>query len=324
LKIEGGVDSKYELFGGTNATDNSGILRYIRLEYAGKAVNPGDEINGLSLYAVGSGTIVDYIEVLRGYDDAFEIYGGTVNCKHLIAYNCADDDFDFDDGYVGKIQFAVSIKDPAFTDPKGTSGDISNNFECDNVNPSSGFLLNRAPITFPVMSNITAIGPNSSTNPDFGVGMRWRRGSKFILANSVVVGGQDAAIRIDDDSTLAYFHRGTSAMYNSYLHNFGGRYVQVAAATTIAGGTVVDSLGIATRLDVNYFTKRVLDVATLKMAAPFNNAAPNLLPTTGSPLLAGAKFDFGTLADAFFEKVTYVGAFDGTTNWTTGWAVFNK
>jgi hypothetical protein len=154
--------------------------------------------------------------------------------------------------------------------------------------------------------------------------MRWRRGSKFILANSVVVGGQDAAIRIDDDSTLAYFHRGTSAMYNSYLHNFGGRYVQVAAATTIAGGTVVDSLAIATRLDVNYFTKRVLDVATLNMAAPFNNAAPNLLPTTGSPLLAGAKFDFGTLADAFFEKVTYVGAFDGTTNWTTGWAVFNK
>ena len=324
IKIEGGVDSKYEVFGGTNSTDNSGIIRYVRIEYAGKAVNPGDEVNGLSLYGVGSGTTIDYVEVLRGYDDAFEIFGGTVNCKHLIAYNSADDDFDFDDGYVGKIQFAISIKDPAFTDPKGTTGDISNNFEVDNVNPANGFLLTRTPITFPVMSNFTAIGPNSTANPDYGVGMRWRRGSKFILANSVVVGGQKGGMRIDDDSTIAYFHRGTSAFYNSYLNNFGGKYVLVPAATTIAGGTVVDSLAIATRLDQTYFTKQVLDVATLMMGAPFNNAAPNLRPTAGSPLLTGAKFDFGTLTDAFFEKVTYVGAFDATNDWTAGWAVFNR
>jgi hypothetical protein len=108
------------------------------------------------------------------------------------------------------------------------------------------------------------------------------------------------------------------------LNNFAGKYILVPASTTIAGGTLVDSLAIATRLDQTYFTKQVLDVATLMMGAPFNNAAPNLRPTAGSPLLAGAKFDFGTLNDAFFEKVTYVGALDATNDWTAGWAVFNR
>ena len=112
--MEGGIDPAYASFGGTNDAHSSGTLRYVRIEYAGKAVNPGDEVNGLSLYAVGSGTTIDYVEVVRGLDDAFEFFGGTVNCKHLIAYNSADDDFDMDDGYRGMIQFAISVKDPAF------------------------------------------------------------------------------------------------------------------------------------------------------------------------------------------------------------------
>lgn len=328
-KLEGGVDSKFELFGGSNPTDNSGVLKYVRIEYAGKAVNPGDEVNGLSLYGVGSGTTIDYIEVLRGLDDAFEIFGGTVNCKHLIAYNTADDDFDFDDGYIGKIQFAISIKDPQFTDPKGTTGDVSNNFEVDNVNPSNGFLLSKTPISFPVMSNFTAIGPNKLSNPpsvspDYGWGMRWRRGAKFILANSAVIGGQDGGLRIQEDSTVAYYLRpgGSSAFYNSYVHTFGGKVVDVPFYTTLA--FPYDEAAVTLRTTTTYFSTIVTDPATLKLGDPFNNANPNLKPTAGSPLLTGAKFDFGTLTDAFFDKVVYVGAFDGTTDWTTGWAVFNK
>lgn len=325
IKIEGGVDSKYELFGGTNATDNSGIIRYVRIEYAGKAVNPGDEVNGLSLYGVGSGTIVDYVEVLRGYDDAFEIFGGTVNCKHLIAYNSADDDFDFDDGYVGKIQYAISIKDPAFTDPKGTTGDVSNNFEVDNVNPANGFLLNRTPITAPTMSNFTAIGPNNAAgvSVDYGWGMRWRRGAKFVLANSVVIGSQNGCFRLQEDSTIAYHQRGISAFYNSYMHTATKKVIDVQTGLTIPGLTY-DSTSVATQLQNTYFSKIVADPATLMLGAPFNNAAPNLKPLTGSPLLTGSKFDFGNLNDAFFDKVTFVGALDASNDWTAGWAIFNK
>jgi hypothetical protein len=94
--IEGGVGKKY---GGTNDADNSGIMKYVRIEFAGIADAPGSEINGLTLGAVGSGTTIDYIQVTYGNDDAYEFFGGTVNAKHLIGYATADDDFDFDFGY---------------------------------------------------------------------------------------------------------------------------------------------------------------------------------------------------------------------------------
>ena len=323
--VEGGVDAAFSAFGGTNNEDNSGTLKYVRIEYGGKAVNPGDEVNGLSLYGVGSGTIIDYVQIVRGLDDAFEFFGGTVNAKHLIAYNCADDDFDMDDGFRGKIQFAVSVKDPEFTDAKGTSGDVSNNFECDNVNPSNGFLLTRAPITFPVLSNFTAVGPNNGAgvSVDYGWGMRWRRGSKFILANSIVIGSKKGGLRIQEDSTIDYYVNGVSAFYNSFLN-------------AVANPVDVE-LGNALKGDVTYDVQSVTDLTTTTdksqilasadeagLTDPFNNAAPDLKPSASSPALTGALFDLGDLNADFFEKVSYRGAFDGTTDWTAQWAVWGK
>src|SRR5678809_246914 len=251
--MEGGLDPAYSAFGGTNDAHSSGTLKYVRIEYAGKAVNPGDEVNGLSLYAVGSGTTIDYVEVVRGLDDAFEFFGGTVNCKHLIAYNSADDDYDMDDGYRGMIQFAISIKDPHFTDNKGTTGDVSNNFEVDNVNPANGLALSRTPITFPVLSNFTAIGPNDAagTSADYGWGMRWRRGAKFILANSIVVGGHKGGLRLQEDSTIAYYIRGTSAFYNSFLHAVTND-VDVQTGLTIPGIPSYDVASITTQTTGQY------------------------------------------------------------------------
>jgi hypothetical protein len=319
------VKAEFSAFGGSSDADNSGTLKYIRIEYAGKAVNPGDEVNGLSLYGVGSGTTVDYIEVTRGLDDAFEFFGGTVNCKHLIAYKCADDDFDMDDGYRGKIQFAVSVKDPAFTDPKGTSGDVSNNFEVDNVNPANGFLLTRTPITFPVLSNFTAIGPNgaSGSSADYGWGMRWRRGAKFILANSIVAGGNKGGLRLQEDSTIAAYVRGTSAFYNSFVHAVTNT-IDVQSGLTLSGGTTYDATSITNLTTTDYKSTLITNLADLKLNDAFNLTSPNLRLATGSPALSGALFDFGTLSDAFFEKVTYRGAFDGSNDWTSGWAVWNK
>lgn len=322
--IEGGVDAAFSVFGGTNDADNSGTLKYVRIEYAGKAVNPGDEVNGLSLYGVGSGTTIDYVQVVRGLDDAFEFFGGTVNCKHLIAYNCADDDFDMDDGYRGNIQFAISVKDPLFTDAKGITGDISNNFEVDNVNPANGLLYSKTPITFPILSNFTAIGPNNAagTSTDYGYGMRWRRGSKFILANSIVMGGQKAGLVLESDSTASYYKNGEAKFYNSLLHAYSNPF-RVASLTVTPA--ILDSTALATQtLTANgsfYYT----DATSIKLTDPFNNAAPNLKPQSGSPALTtAAKFDLTSLSAAFFDKVTYIGALDATNDWTTGWAVWNK
>jgi len=322
--LEGGVDPQFSVFGGTNDADNSGVLKYVRIEYAGKAVNPGDEINGLSLYGVGSGTTIDYVEIIRGLDDAFEFFGGTVNCKHLIAYNCADDDYDMDDGYRGKIQYAISIKDPSFTDNKGTTGDISNNFEVDNVNPSNGFLWTRSPVTFPVLSNFTAVGPNnaSGTSPDYGYGMRWRRGAKFILANSIVIGGQRAGLDIDDDSTASYYKNDTSRFYNSFLNAYGSPF---HVDKLVGVPAVLDSLGLATKVTAHDMSVYYPNAADIMLTDPFNNAGPNVMPKAGSPALSTAgKFDFGLLSDGFFDHTSFIGALDASNDWTAGWTSWNR
>ena len=322
--LEGGVDPAFSAFGGTNDAHSSGSLKYVRIEYAGKAVAPGDEVNGLSLYTVGSGTTIDYVEVVRGLDDAFEFFGGTVNCKHLIAYNCADDDFDMDDGYRGMIQFAVSVKDPVFTDNKGITGDISNNFEVDNINPANGFLWTRTPITNPTLSNFTAVGPNNApgTSVDYGYGMRWRRGAKFLLANSIVIGSQRAGLDLDDDSTASYYKQGLSSFYNSFLNAYGKPY-QVDKLVGVP--KILDSATLASITQTTNGSPYFADASVIGLTAPFNNAAPGLQPKTGSvALTTNGKFDKGLLSDPFFTVTSYVGAFDGTTDWTSGWAVWGK
>ena len=322
--IEGGVDAQFSVFGGTNDADNSGTLKYVRIEYAGKAVNPGDEVNGLSLYGVGSGTTIDYVQIVRGLDDGFEFFGGTVSAKHLIAYNCADDDFDMDDGFSGNIQFAISIKDPAFTDDKGTTGDISNNFEVDNVNPANGLTYGKTPVTAPTMSNFTAIGPNNAagTKSDYGYGMRWRRGCKFILANSIVMGGQKAGLDVEQDSTALYYSRGDSKFYNSFLHAVNNPF-QVGGLSIAPA--ILDAATLQTITTTTNGSQLFANTADIKLTDPFNNASPNLKPASGSPALTtAAKFDLAKLNVAFFDKVTYIGALDASNDWTAQWTVWGK
>jgi len=321
--LEGGVDVAHQSFGGTNDADNSGVLQYVRIEYGGKAVNPGDEVNGMSMYAVGSGTTIDHIEVVRGLDDAFEFFGGSFNAKYLVAYNNADDDFDLDDGYHGKIQFAISIKDPAFTDNKGTTGDISNNFEVDNTSDAKGHLL--TPVTSPTLSNFTAIGPNNATgfSTDYGYNMRWRRGAKFILANSIVMGGQKAGMDIDNDATAQFYINGTSGFLNSLLQSYGDNYKVDKLAT--AG--LLTAAGLKTLVETRDQSKTFASATDVGLTDPFNNAAPNLLPKSGSAAAtATAAFTATALTDSFFTKTTYVGAVDPAgTDWSkASWLVYAK
>ncbi|WP_291912831.1 hypothetical protein [Chitinophaga sp. CB10] len=320
-KLEGGVDAAHNQFGGTDDADNSGSLTYTRIEYGGKAVAPNDEINGLTLYAVGSGTTLHHIQILNGLDDAIEIFGGTANLKYIIAYNNADDDFDFDDGYRGKIQYAVSIKQPTFTDTK-TGGDVSNNFEVDNTNPSTKPITS-TPITAPVLSNFTAIGPGVGANvsKDYGYGMRWRRGSKFTLGNSIVANSYLAALRIDDQVGIDFYTAGDSKFVNSLLHSAGTESISL-----FANGAVVDAAAL-TQLVTGRDLSVVLaagSLADLKLKDPTNNANPDLVPQTGSPALAGAKFE-GSLNDAFFDKVAFRGAVDPANDWTKAkWVSWNR
>jgi hypothetical protein len=155
--IEGGINNSDGLgLYGTPSNqqpipyDNSGILRYVRIEYAGYAFLPDNEINGLTFGGVGSGTIVDNVQVSYANDDSFEWFGGTVNCTHLISFRTLDDDFDTDNGFSGKVQFGISLRDSSVAD-------ISKSEAFESDNDANGSSL--TPQTAAVFSNMTVMGP---------------------------------------------------------------------------------------------------------------------------------------------------------------------
>ncbi|VTP98436.1 hypothetical protein [Sphingobacterium daejeonense] len=120
-------------YGGQNDADNSGVLKYVRIEFAGYNLSQDNEINGLTCGGVGNGTTLENIQVSWGRDDAFEFFGGSVNAKYLVAISTDDDDYDFDFGYSGTIQYALSLKDPQSTNSLDRTGKSdSNGIESDN------------------------------------------------------------------------------------------------------------------------------------------------------------------------------------------------
>jgi len=297
--IEGGVNRTY---GGTDANDNSGILRFVRIEFSGIAAEPNSEINGLTLGGVGAGTIIENIQVSYGADDGFEFFGGTVNAKNLISFAAYDDDFDFDFGYVGKIQYAVSLRD------KPADSDQANGIESDN----DGSGTTAAPFTKPQLSNLTLIGPYDTTGSaaTHGFSNRWRRSSRFILRNSILIGHRKAGFSLESDNTINDYKNGNSEFKNNIVAVFtapykSGNQTLMTDADMKAKAETEGSVTLASRDEV-------------QLTDPFMLAAPNFLPKTGSPALAGANF---TGMDAFFTPTTFRGAF-GTTNWMQGWTSF--
>lgn len=300
--IEGGVDRRY---GGEDAGDNSGTMRYVRIEFAGIAAEPGSEINGLTLGGVGSGTKLEYIQVSYGNDDAYELFGGTVNLKNIVAYATSDDDLDFDFGYTGKIQFAVVQRRPEIAD-----SDAGNGVEADN----DGTGTTAAPFTKPTLSNITWIGPNgdANTNSQLNFANRWRRAVRFSVHNSVMVGFPKGGFSMESAATAEAYKNGESIFKNNLVHALAAAYKVDAAA----GGVITaDEVKAKAESEGNITYTNAND---MMLEAPFNWDAPNYLPKAGSPALTGASF---TGLDAFFTQVTYRGAF-GTTNWLEGWASF--
>ena len=214
VKIEGGIDKYY---GGDDDADNSGSLKFVRIEYAGISAFQNSEINGLTLGAVGNGTTLENIQVSFANDDAYEFFGGTVNAKNLIAFATADDDYDFDFGYSGSIQFAVSLRNPKFGDI-----DQNNGVECDN----NGEGTVSSPTTHPKLSNFTLIGPNSAT-PEKGVigfGNRWRRSTNFTFNNSIIMAWPKAGFSIESANSLADYTTNVSQFKNNIVQALAKPY----------------------------------------------------------------------------------------------------
>jgi hypothetical protein len=316
---EGGIGS---LYGGNNDADNSGILEYVRIEFPGIGLTStaNSEINGLTLYAVGSGTTIDHIQVSYSGDDSYEWFGGTVNMKYLVAFRGWDDDYDTDNGFRGKIQFALGIRDPLSADQSGSNG-----FESDN--DADGSTL--TPTTAPVFSNVTLYGPyavSANANSLFKRAMHLRRSTQLSVYNSVFVGWPVGLLldgTVGNTPTMA--DNNTLQIQKVILAGMAANFAQVSASDnpavpyTIAQAQAYFEATNPAR--GNSDSQLVTDILG---ASPLSLTAPSLLPSAGNILLtSGASYTPTKLSDAFFDKTpTFIGAF-GSTNWTTGWCNFD-
>lgn len=208
-------------YGGSDDSDNSGTLRYIRLEYTGFALDEEHEANGISFYGVGNGTTVEYVQAYKGSDDGFEFFGGSVNVKHMVVTDCTDDSFDWTEGWNGRGQFLVAYQ----------SGEEECDclMECDN----NGNNFDATPVAHPILSNLTLVGDNSANNTR---GIRLRAGTQAEIYNSIIT-GKAKCITLETEQTEQALLSGTSKLQHiamsSDLDSENGIYTaeMFAAAT---------------------------------------------------------------------------------------------
>lgn len=308
--LEGGTGTIYGGGATPNDNDNSGILRYVRIEFPGIAFLPDNEINGLTLGGVGSGTIIENVQVSFSGDDSFEMFGGNVNAKNLISFRGVDDDFDMDFGYRGNIQFAFAVRDPNIADISGSNG-----FETDN----DGTGTFNTPRTLPVISNFTVVGPMPDTsftafNPNFKRGAHIRRSALTSIYNSIVM-GFPIGLLLDGSGVGNAAIGDTLQIRNSIW------------AGLKAGNGIITNYGQLNALawyDTPAFgNRRYVQPSEVGLTAPFNISNPNLVPTSSSPASTGGSFSNPRLG-GFFTPTTYVGAFDPSGNrWDLPWANYD-
>jgi hypothetical protein len=336
-ELEGGYKGFH---GGTVADDNSGSLKYVRIEYAGIPLNPNQEINSLTMGSVGSGTKIEYIMASFGLDDSFEWFGGTVNCKYLVAYKGTDDDFDMDNGYSGTIQFGLGYRDGNLADVSGSNG-----FEIDNDAAGS----NLAPFTSATLANFSIIGAKGKSSDyldaNFQNGAQLRRNAKVKIYNTFIT-GYPAGLYIDSQrgaaktnaangelivknvviaGTTGWGSTGFTSL-NSGLYGFGVPVVneEQIARTGSAGTVATRPIEIGTVSASAWFAaiagnKTLTSTANTGISSALWSARPTLTLTAGaSESLIGTALP--TLAGT--TATDFVGAFKDS-DWTAGWSEFN-
>lgn len=338
-QIEGGPRTKH---GGNDAADNSGVLSYVRVEFAGYPFQKDKEINGITFGSVGSGTKIDHLQVSYSNDDSYEWFGGNVNCRNLVAFNGWDDDFDTDNGYSGKVQYVLSVRAPRIADTSQSNG-----FESDN--DADGSLTQ--PYTAAVFSNVTFIGPigrggfdntpdyinggamfpqNGSALGKFQAAMQIRRSSRMACFNSVAI-GYPIGLIVDAEKggTQEYAKAGNLKLQNIFFAGMGITGSDANKRYTddlydAAKKTVIDATKesySSTFFKAQPGNRTFAQTAELQLTGS-NGNLPAVFPAATSPLLGAASFT-DLLLSVGFDKVNYIGAFSPNDKWLEGWTEFN-
>ena len=316
-QVEGGPRSFY---GGSNPGDNSGVMTYCRIEFPGIAFSPNNEINGLTFCGVGTGTTIHHIQVSYSGDDSYEWFGGAVNAKNLVAFAGWDDDFDTDNGYNGKNQFCVGLRDPFAADQSGSKGFESDSYQSGTATGLSG---DTSMITKPIFSNCTIIGPlvsptSTAYDPQFVAAAHIRRGSAISILNSILA-GYPAGVLVDESSasfgsTVANIGNGILQFRNNIICGMpaspfnkdvvfvkdGARSLTSTANNSDTTSTGTDWSALAgfagpfTWIRNPSFNNREYptEQTGVRLGNPFNLTNPGMVPTSTSPIVYNAAHTF--------------------------------
>lgn len=300
-------------FGGTDPHDNSGVLRYVRIEFAGFNFINDREFNNLTLCGVGDGTLIDFVQVHGGSDDGVEFFGGTVNVKHLVSSQNQDDGFDTDNGWQGKAQFVIVQN---ISHPPGLA-EASNGYESDNFPDGVAGILTAGftfePRTEPKVSNVTLIGDHNYATANRNFAAVFRRGTGGHYFNHIWLGFQ-LGPEIRDAATEAQAMAG--ALEVKYSMFFGNDTTPTQLPPPQAANDIDEAKYLTAAAAVDPHNKFDTDPG---LTDPMNKTAPNFKPMAGAAALTS-----GTTPpnDPFFDaSATFAGAI-GTDDWTAGWTKY--
>jgi predicted small lipoprotein YifL len=287
--------------GGNNNADNSGILRYVRVEFAGYATATDQELNSYTLAALGSGTKLEYLQSMAGLDDSFEFFGGAVDGKYLVSYEAGDDHFDISEGYVGRLQYLIAMQTRIIppraaagspsSDPQGIENDGCNGAGCD-------LGQNSAPLTIPVIANFTLIGVGSANGVTLpaagGRGAMLRRGSGGYYVNGIIARWPQSAISFRDTTTFIRQSEGNLSLSNILFAENGALF----DPQTSTGGVISST------------RQYTADTTSNKLSTVAGTASSLFTSVPSAQPASGATFDWtppGTTAAASGGLTTFTG-----------------
>jgi hypothetical protein len=337
VTIEGtgvGTNNPAQVYSGGNSnTDNSGILRYVRIEFAGYATAPNQELNSLTLAAVGSGTTLEYVQTLAGLDDSFEWFGGAVDGKYLVSYESGDDHFDMSEGYVGRLQYLIAMQ-TRIVPPRAAAGSPSSdpqgieNDGCDGAACPSG--QTSPPATIPVVANFTLYGTGTTNGVTLpvsgGRGMLLRRATGGFYVNGVIGRFPVAGISLRDTVTLQRATAGELVVSNILFAENGAMFDP--QITPIVSNTprqyTLDSTANNLRSVAGTASSLFTSVSAAQPAA---GATFDWAPVAGGAAASGGLTTFtGTLqtrAGTFIAGTAFRGAADPAgPKWWNGWTTY--
>lgn len=316
------IPASYAIYGGSNASDDSGTLRYVSIRHGGAEIGAGNEINGLTLGGVGTGTTIEYIDIYANKDDGIEFFGGTVNAKYLSVCYVGDDSFDFDEGYNGSLQYLFSVQDTSSNRAIEWDGST----EADDLKADSSTLPDYTDVK---ISNMTAIGAGkdaTSTHEDNNVGMEIRDNGAGQVWNSIFTEFAKSILDIEKtdskgtaSSTGSGSYGSQALLENGVLVFKGNIFWNGGKGNTAAGVAEDDTIAseiIFATANSNSFS---VDPALIDDISADGTVSPFPDYSTSNPSMSGV----ATLTDtSFLTQTTYRGAFAGNTasdNWMAGW-----